>query len=592
MIDEYAYNFLFPLSSVGSSGTAVSGRINGQCNDIDSSYYSFSNLSKPEICTYKSILRNNDNLDNCDYFQSSTSQPFNSQASIHDIQTIRDSGICCSITDEIKMDIKSTITEPGFIVALSSFLTQIATSNSSNSSCEVGVLTPFHSVCIPPIPIRAYLIRLAQNFGCSNECFVLAIIYIGRIVKYNRNFTITLLNVHRVIVTALILAAKFFDDIYYSNAFYAKISGVGTRELNSLEIHFLRLIGFQLFVTEHEYEIYKRCIINSILPHSTMPSVPMSIFNKQVTDELGSNIRPKDMSFIGERKRMSLQNSSPYNYNYSTIHNSLSHGNKAESRDIKSMLIGEYPLNSQPRSIGNLHAQKLNYNFNSNTELSTKCDFCSNQTYEIINSELAPFSQCAKNCYGVFSEKWISKQFNFNNSSCFHHQIQEEFDANRLRDLVKDYRFSRKVDAISTAHGSNIGNDLSAGLKHSDTFFNDRYSHIQTNDFERVYNSNLKTEIQSSNLSQRRNERSKVQAPSMHSDYKSVINLNSNSYSNNLGYYGSMNASNINVLSTTNVITSSAVTLVNPTVNHYGQHIFMNPYNIRCTTGIDRRLLV
>ncbi|KAK9171641.1 hypothetical protein cmbei_7003780 [Cryptosporidium meleagridis] len=594
MIDEYAYNFLFPFSSVGSSGTAVSGRTNDRFDDVDSSYHSLANLRKSEICTYKSILRNNNNLTNCDYFQPSVSQPNNSQKSMHDIQAIKGSSIYHYVTNEADKDVKPTNTEPGFIVALSSFLTQIATSNSSNTSCNVGVLTPFHSVCIPPIPIRAYLIRLAQNFGCSNECFVLAIIYVGRIIKYNKNFTITLLNVHRVIVTALILATKFFDDIYYSNAFYAKISGVGTPELNSLEIHFLRLVRFQLFVTEHEYEIYKRCILKSAIPHSTIPSLPVSIFDKKVSDELRGD-RLKDISFLGERKRLSLQNSFPYNYNYPAVYNSLLNREKFESRDIKSVLIGDYSLNSQASSNGNLYTQKLNTSFNSNTDLSSSCDLCSNQTSEVINSELAPFSQCAQN-YGVLSKKWVSQQLN--NSGCVHNQIQEELCADQFCGLVKDEGFSRKVDKVSFSFGSNVRNDyLSINLKRSANF-NNGYTRTQTDNSEYAYNTNLNSssyltaEIQSNDFIQRRIEGTEVQIPNMHPEYKSAVSLNYSSYSNDFGYYSSVNTPDINVLSTTGVITSSAVTLVNPTVNHYGQHIFMNPYNVRCTTGIDRRLLV
>lgn len=599
MIDEYAYNFLFPLSSIGSSGTSVSSRTNDQRNDFNSSYYSLANLHKSDICTYKSILNND--LNNCDYFQSSISQSRNSQKSANDIQTLIDSSTCYSNTYEMNEDIKSTNTEPGFIVALSSFLTQIATSNSSNSSCNVGVLTPFHSVCIPPIPIRAYLIRLAQNFGCSNECFVLAIIYVGRIIKYNGNFTITLLNVHRVIVTALILATKFFDDIYYSNAFYAKISGVGTRELNSLEIHFLRLIRFQLFVTEHEYETYKCCVIKSATLHSTMPSLPVNIFNKQVSDDLGSNNRFKDANFIGERKRSSIQNFSPYNYNYTAIYNSI-HGKKLENRDIHSMLIAEYSLNTQTPSTCSLYAQQqLSSALNSNKEFSNNCHPCSKKSSEInINSKLAPFPKCLKNGYNVVSEKWTSQQHVFNSTDSLNQQIQEEFDhADKTQDLAKDDVFSYEVDAAPSTQNSKIGNDyLSADLKHLPTPFNDEYVYRQANSSECTYDTNLncsnhsKTEIQPSNLSQCQIELSEIQVPNMHPEYKNVVNSSNTLYSNDMRFYGQINTSDINILSTANVITSSTVRLVNPTVNRYGQHIFMNPYDIRCTTGIDRRLLV
>ncbi|OII72646.1 N-terminal domain-containing protein [Cryptosporidium andersoni] len=191
---------------------------------------------------------------------------------------------------------EATPTDSTFVQSLSFFLTQIATANSSNSSYDIGMLTPFHAVCVPSIPIRAYLMRIAHHFGCSNECFVLALIYIGRIIKVNRNFTLSLLNVHRVIVTALMLATKFFDDVYYSNAFYARVSGVGTKELNSLEIHFLRLVRFQLFVTIQEYEACRCCVMRAaeaVATASILPSMimqPCDMNNLNSTFGISSNI--------------------------------------------------------------------------------------------------------------------------------------------------------------------------------------------------------------------------------------------------------------------------------------------------------------
>ena len=48
------------------------------------------------------------------------------------------------------------------------------------------------------------------------------------------------------------LAAKFFDDQYFNNAYYGKVGGVTCKEVNSLEIEFLFMINFNLFVSESE----------------------------------------------------------------------------------------------------------------------------------------------------------------------------------------------------------------------------------------------------------------------------------------------------------------------------------------------------
>lgn len=69
---------------------------------------------------------------------------------------------------------------------------------------------------------------------------------------------LTELNLHRVVLTAILLAAKFFDDAYYNNAYYAKVGGVLVSELNGLEVDFLFRINFSLRVTPDEFEKYRR----------------------------------------------------------------------------------------------------------------------------------------------------------------------------------------------------------------------------------------------------------------------------------------------------------------------------------------------
>ena len=61
---------------------------------------------------------------------------------------------------------------------------------------------------------------------------MLALVYIDRLIQLD-DFALTDLNIHRVVITVLMVAAKFFDDFYFNNAFYARIGGVSTREVRS-----------------------------------------------------------------------------------------------------------------------------------------------------------------------------------------------------------------------------------------------------------------------------------------------------------------------------------------------------------------------
>jgi hypothetical protein len=52
------------------------------------------------------------------------------------------------------------------------------------------------------------------------------------------------------------LAAKFFDDQYFNNAYYAKVGGVPPGEMNSLEIEFLFMLNFNLFGATETFQQY------------------------------------------------------------------------------------------------------------------------------------------------------------------------------------------------------------------------------------------------------------------------------------------------------------------------------------------------
>lgn len=78
------------------------------------------------------------------------------------------------------------------------------------------------------------------------------------------------------------LAAKFFDDYFYNNAFYAKLGGVAPLEMNSLELEFLQLLNFSLFVSPEVYSKYNAelrnyvGVVNIPVYMSSYPNSPTS----------------------------------------------------------------------------------------------------------------------------------------------------------------------------------------------------------------------------------------------------------------------------------------------------------------------------
>eukprot|EP01083_Nonionella_stella_P176232 616031_1 len=143
------------------------------------------------------------------------------------------------------------------VPVLACVLKQLCNRNDKATLDPMSV-TKFHALRPPAISIQDYLERIAKYAACSSECFVLALIYVDRIIQGNHYFVVNSLNVHRLLITSIMLAAKFFDDQYFNNAYYGKVGGVPCKEINSLEIEFLFMVNFNLFVTSEQYKQYHR----------------------------------------------------------------------------------------------------------------------------------------------------------------------------------------------------------------------------------------------------------------------------------------------------------------------------------------------
>lgn len=163
------------------------------------------------------------------------------------------------------------------ITVLAAVLERLVNANSHLAKSDPGQVTKFHALKSPGIGILPYLERIYKYASCSNECFILALIYIDRLIQRN-NFLLTELNVHRVVITSILLAAKFFDDAYYNNAYYSKIGGVLVSEMNGLEVDFLFRINFSLHVTPEVFEKYKaELVAHSANMGISAPQMPSSI---------------------------------------------------------------------------------------------------------------------------------------------------------------------------------------------------------------------------------------------------------------------------------------------------------------------------
>lgn len=154
-------------------------------------------------------------------------------------------------------EVGKALRTPRVLSLLSSFLEKSVQKNEMllESRQIKDVITIFHGSRAPTLSIRQYIDRIFKYSGCSPSCFVIAHIYVDRFLK-RLELHLTSLNVHRLLITAVMLAAKFIDDGFFNNAYYAKVGGVSTVEMNRLEMKFLFSLDFRLQVSVETFNRY------------------------------------------------------------------------------------------------------------------------------------------------------------------------------------------------------------------------------------------------------------------------------------------------------------------------------------------------
>eukprot|EP01040_Poterioochromonas_malhamensis_P018184 gene18184-21161_t len=128
---------------------------------------------------------------------------------------------------------------------------------SSQSSMMLNdPLVKFQSSYEPDVSIEYYIQRIFKHSKCSDSCLTIMLVYIDRLIE-NHGLVLTKLNAHRMIITSLMVAAKYHDDLFYNNAYFAKLGGIPLPELNMLEVEFLKLLDFSMFVHANLFEKYQ-----------------------------------------------------------------------------------------------------------------------------------------------------------------------------------------------------------------------------------------------------------------------------------------------------------------------------------------------
>jgi len=106
--------------------------------------------------------------------------------------------------------------------------------------------TPFDAVAIPAMPLVAYVARLRRYTKLDFVCFLVALTYMDQLCQQDGAFCPTLHNIHRLLVTSLLVASKAAGERRHDNKFMSMCGGITAGELSKLEVELCCRLGWAL----------------------------------------------------------------------------------------------------------------------------------------------------------------------------------------------------------------------------------------------------------------------------------------------------------------------------------------------------------
>ena len=108
---------------------------------------------------------------------------------------------------------------------------------------DLPMLPIFHSVSVPNVSAADYLLHLvrmglAQKEELTDVIVLHTLCLVERLLQTRaaQGFHLCVSNIHRVLLTTMLLSAKVLDDDQYNNRYWASVGGVPVSHLNDLEV--------------------------------------------------------------------------------------------------------------------------------------------------------------------------------------------------------------------------------------------------------------------------------------------------------------------------------------------------------------------
>lgn len=107
---------------------------------------------------------------------------------------------------------------------------------------------------------KKFCLQVLTATQLSESVVVLSLKYIAMLLQNNPNIQGAEGSEYRLFTVALMLANKFLDDNTFTNKTWSEVTNMKIVDLNIMELEFLDVLRFRLFVKQEEYERWKAAL--------------------------------------------------------------------------------------------------------------------------------------------------------------------------------------------------------------------------------------------------------------------------------------------------------------------------------------------
>ena len=108
---------------------------------------------------------------------------------------------------------------------------------------------------IEKLDIENFIIRCIELLDINEEILILSMMALDKLLA--KKFFLCENNLHKVIFICIMETHKYYnDDFFISNNDYSKVSGIPTDELLNMELEFMNIIYFNMYINEEDYDNY------------------------------------------------------------------------------------------------------------------------------------------------------------------------------------------------------------------------------------------------------------------------------------------------------------------------------------------------